>query len=110
MRTSTPVQQTYRRGGRAHTSEIPSHSVFDTSEVIDGDDDNSKHGDGLSTPKAPVRRLISVDEEDVGDDEDENEAEEDEQAKRKAEKFYETGLKGRCWDVWVQSAKWIRVI
>jgi protein SFI1 len=29
--------------------------------------------------------------------------------KRRADEFYETGLRGRCWDVWAQANDWVQV-
>ena len=56
--------------------------------------------EGLSRPRARTRAL---DEERILEDEVIREME------RRADQFYETGLVGRCFDVWAQAHDWVQV-
>lgn len=91
FRTSTPL-----RGRGRSTPPLPPYSESDisVSSAID------RHHDEPSTPKAAVHDLES----DVDfEDEDMQEME------RQADQFYETGLRGRCWDVWAAASDWVQV-
>jgi protein SFI1 len=87
IRTSTPV---YARGRGSPT--LPPYSVSDISEVLDFGED---HG----TPRATTRQFEV---EDLNPDVLR-------ELERRADEFYETGLRGRCWDVWAQASEWVQV-
>jgi protein SFI1 len=90
IRTSTPV---YARGRGSPT--LPPYSVSDVSETLDMDTEGDDHG----TPRA-VNRQLEVEELD---------ADVMREMERRADEFYETGLRGRCWDVWAQASDWVQV-
>lgn len=87
IRTSTPVN---REKG---SPPLPPYSVSEVSEVMEIDQ-GSHH-----TPRAGTRQL------------EEEELDEDvmREMERRADEFYETGLRGRCWDVWAQASDWVQV-
>jgi protein SFI1 len=111
IRTSTPLQA-FRKPRDGHSPELPPYSVSDISESrrggsrIDLDEEDAQLVQGLGTPKAYYRDLPLT--EDV-QHEDVNDEEGDAEMEMTANKFFETGLMGRCWDVWSQSAQWIQV-
>jgi len=88
IRTSTPVN-------RCRTSPpLPPYSVSDVTEGMDshtlGD-----HG----TPRAALRDL----------EVEELDANVIRELERRADEFFETGLRGGCWDVWAQASDWVQV-
>jgi protein SFI1 len=88
IRTSTPVN---RQQG---SPSLPPYSVSDVSEILDVDESGSHR-----TPRAGDRQL------------EEEELDEDvmREMERRADEFFETGLRGRCWDVWAQASDWVQV-
>jgi protein SFI1 len=90
IRTSTPV---FARGRGSPT--LPPYSVSDVSETLDMETEGDSHG----TPRA-VPRHFEVEELD---------ADVMREMERRADEFYETGLRGRCWDVWAQASDWVQV-
>lgn len=96
IRTSTPVRA---RGGKS--PPLPPYTESDLSVTSRPADDP----DGPSTPRAVDQRL-RADDSDVGDEVDEDVLWDME---RKATEFYETGLRGRCWDVWTAASDWVQV-
>ena len=97
IRTSTPVYAQEHGYGRS-TPPLPPYSVSDVSEVLD---ESSRLIEGVTTPRASQSPWPSSD------------PKLDELAvrelERRADDFYNTGLLGRCWDVWLQAADWVQV-
>lgn len=89
IRTSTPVNR-----GRGS----PPLSPYSVSDVSDGVDSETL-GDTQGTPRAGARQL------------EREELDEDvmREMERRADEFFETGLRGRCWDVWAQASEWVQV-
>ena len=100
-RTSTPIYAQARRG--LPTTTPPPYSVSISEDAQSFGYEQTEEGiliEGLSTPKARTRAL---DEERILEDEVIREME------RRADQFYETGLVGRCFDVWAQAHDWVQV-
>jgi protein SFI1 len=89
IRTSTPVNR-----GRG-SPPLPPYSVSDVSEGVDSE----TLGDTQGTPRARVRQLEA----------EELDADVMREMERRADEFFETGLRGRCWDVWAQASEWVQV-
>jgi protein SFI1 len=89
IRTSTPVN------ARAKGSPpLPPYSVSDISEVSE-----LQRSDSHRTPRTGNRQLEVKD----------LDADVVREMERRADEFYETGLRGRCWDVWMQASEWVQV-
>jgi protein SFI1 len=89
IRTSTPVNR-----GRG-SPPLPPYSVSDVSEIVDSE----TLGDTQGTPRAGSQRLVV----------EELDADVMREMERRADEFFETGLRGRCWDVWAQASDWVQV-
>lgn len=100
-RTSTPVNAHHRT---IVAATPPPYSVSEAtasvSEQYDLTAEDTQLIEGLATPKASAREWEEqrmIQEEAVMEME------------RRADQFYETGLIGRCFDVWTQANEWIQV-
>lgn len=102
-RTSTPIyaHQQHRHAQAVHATPPPYSASVSQSDI------GTQHYDlteelipGLVTPKARAR-----------DWEEDRILEEEviKEMERRADQFYETGLMGRCFDVWAQANDWIQV-
>lgn len=110
VRTSTPIfaQEHHHRHAPEHgygrsTPPLPPYSVSDASESVSMDHSGpmatGDWRDGSQTPRArsAVLQDDAIDQAVLAEME------------RRAVEFYETGLRGRCWDVWAQAHDWIQV-
>jgi len=98
IRTSTPVYA-YNEGYGRSTPPLPPYSVSEISGSLDEAD--SRLVESLRTPR-PAQAAWS---EKKRDREDAVVRE----MERRADGFYDTGLMGRCWDVWHKAESWIKV-
>jgi hypothetical protein len=73
---------------------LPPYSVSDVSEAVDSDTVGDQ-----GTPRAGTRQL----------EEEELDADVVREMERRADEFFETGLRGRCFDVWAQASDWVQV-
>lgn len=91
VRTSTPIR------ARGKSPPLPPYTESDLSMSSRPEEDQ----DGPSTPRARPQTL----------DPEENDMDEDVlwEMERRADEFYETGLRGRCWDVWAAASDWVQV-
>lgn len=93
LRTSTPVH-----GRSRHSPPLPPYSV---SDVSTSPLPVARYGSSEpSIPRAQPMQLSET----TDDDQDMLE-----KMQRRADEFYETGLRGRCWDVWAQASGWVQV-
>ena len=97
IRTSTPVYAQEQGYGRS-TPPLPPYSVSEVGRSLDEPPHQSV--EGMHTPRASQPWLASKQE---MQDAVLRELE------RRADNFYQTGLIGRCWDVWYRSSDWIQV-
>lgn len=93
FRTSTPI-----RGRGRSTPPLPPYSESDISISPSPRND----AEGLSTPRAAFHGLVL-------DDHGEGEHPFMREMERQADQFFETGLRGRCWDVWTAASDWVQV-
>ena len=89
IRTSTPVNR-----GRG-SPPLPPYSVSDDSEGVG----LVTLDDTQGSPRAGSRPL----------EVEELDADVIREMERRADEFFETGLRGRCWDVWAQASEWVQV-
>lgn len=99
-RTSTPVNAQYRGFGPTPPPYSVSETPVTPSEQYNLTEEDTILIEGLATPRASAR------------DWEEQQLLEEEvirEMERRADQFRETGLLGRCFDVWVQANDWIQV-
>lgn len=100
IRTSTPLFNNKAVVFESTVSATPPPYSASVTENFDLTEEDGLLIQGLSTPKAGVRQL-----------EEERKLEEEvvREMERRADQFYETGLLGRCFDVWAQANDWVQV-
>ena len=91
VRTSTPIR------ARAKSPPLPPYTESDLSMASRPEDDHDK----ASTPRARGQ-TIEMEESDIDEDVIW-------EMEKRADEFYETGLRGRCWDVWAAASDWVQV-
>ena len=96
IRTSTPV---YAQEKGRTTPPLPPYFVSDVGEVFKDMDTASTLDDSNVT--LPTRHWTT--------DEKQLIEEMTREMVTRADEFYQTGLIGRCWDVWTQSFEWVKV-
>ena len=98
IRTSTPVYAQEQGYGRS-TPTLPPYSVSEVSRSIDEMDHQLV--EGMHTPRASQVPWLGS--------KQEVEDAVIREMERRADDFYQTGMMGRCWDVWYRASDWMQV-
>ena len=103
IRSSTPVRNEDDYSHIETSPPLPPYSVSDLSESLVPDDSLSQRDtqESEDTPRGHFRPLTI--------DHQRWDKEEEEEMIMRADLFHRTGLMGRCWDVWFQAYRWVRV-